>query len=439
MYIFKRPVEKIAHAHESAAEYKAISEAINGAFAIVRITPEGIITYANLKFANLLGCRTDELVGAHESKLYTTPNDGAELREAQTTKETRSGTFKRRAKNNSAVWLEGSYTPIMDAEGNIESITFYGVDITKKVQVESEARNVLDAIKTSIAMIEFDPSGNVIGCNSNFLKVMGYLDEELVGSHHRIFCEKSYVASPDYKVFWKNLSNGIGFKGLFKRVGKKANTVWLEASYIPVYDDQRNLIKVVKFASDVSERITAADLEHQGAAQAYTICKKTEGLVEFGSAILEQTLEEIKSISANIEISSEMVAQLGNKSEQITKIVNTIRSIAEQTNLLALNAAIEAARAGAQGRGFAVVADEVRSLASRTAQSTTEIAQMIKTILEETQDAIKSISSARASALRGVELACAADQAMQSVRKATLEAVSAVSGVANREIPSKAP
>ncbi|WP_442962892.1 methyl-accepting chemotaxis protein [Pseudomonas sp. AM8] len=397
-----------------------------------------MITYANSKFASSLGFRADELIGMHESKLYQVLNDGYDFGKPLTIKDSLSGAFERKAKDNTSVWFEGSYTPIVDVLGNIASITFYAVDISAKIVAAQEARNVLDAVGRVIAMIEFDPIGNIIGCNDNFLKVMGYVESELIGNHHKIFCESSFVASKDYHVFWKNLSSGISSKGLFKRIGKKGNVVWLEASYAPVYDGHDNIIKIVKFASDVSERINAADLEHQGATQAYKICKKTERLVESGSAILEQTLGEIKSISTSVEISSEMVVRLGSRSEQITKIVNTIRSIAEQTNLLALNAAIEAARAGEQGRGFAVVADEVRSLASRTAQSTTEIAQMIKVILEETQDTIKSISFAKASALRGVELAYAADKAMHSVRTATLEAVSAVSGVANRETPSNA-
>uniref|UniRef100_UPI001F11DF11 methyl-accepting chemotaxis protein n=1 Tax=Pseudomonas viridiflava TaxID=33069 RepID=UPI001F11DF11 len=133
-----------------------------------------------------------------------------------------------------------------------------------------------------------------------------------------------------------------------------------------------------------------------------------------------------------IEHSAQLVVQLGNRSEHITKIVNTIKNIADQTNLLALNAAIEAARAGEQGRGFAVVADEVRQLASRTSQSTTEIAKMIAVILQETRTAVDSINLSKGAAERGVQLANAAGDAMAGVREGTQSAVMAVSAVANK-------
>ncbi|WP_418903597.1 methyl-accepting chemotaxis protein [Pseudomonas syringae] len=142
--------------------------------------------------------------------------------------------------------------------------------------------------------------------------------------------------------------------------------------------------------------------------------------------MIQQAASEMRQISANIDSSSRMIAQLGERSEQITTIVNTIRSIADQTNLLALNAAIEAARAGDQGRGFAVVADEVRQLAGRTSRSTAEISEMIGVIQSETQQAISSMDNTRTNASKGVELADQAGAVIVQITEGTNNAVDAV-------------
>ncbi|WP_416195140.1 methyl-accepting chemotaxis protein [Pseudomonas sp. CCI4.2] len=141
----------------------------------------------------------------------------------------------------------------------------------------------------------------------------------------------------------------------------------------------------------------------------------------------------MRQISLNIEDSSRIVTQLGERSDQITAIVNTIRSIADQTNLLALNAAIEAARAGDQGRGFAVVADEVRQLAGRTSRSTAEISEMIQVIQTETQLAISSMDNTRSTASRGVELADQAGSVIVQISAGASEAVAAVKMFAGLE------
>ncbi|WP_371920883.1 methyl-accepting chemotaxis protein [Pseudomonas sp. v388] len=155
-------------------------------------------------------------------------------------------------------------------------------------------------------------------------------------------------------------------------------------------------------------------------------------MAEHGTEVIQETAREMRQIAENIEVSARLVAQLGDRSEQITAIVNTIRGIADQTNLLALNAAIEAARAGDQGRGFAVVADEVRQLAGRTSGSTKEIAEMISKILAETREAVSSMNATQEGANRGVTLADQAGQVIVQIRDGASDAVEAVSMFATR-------
>jgi methyl-accepting chemotaxis protein len=300
------------------------------------------------------------------------------------------------------------------------------------VAQEAATRSKLAALDRAMAVIEFDLSGNVLVANENFLNVMGYGLAELKGKHHRMFCEPGLVNSDEYTDFWRRLNGGEFFSGQFKRLGKHGRVVWLEASYNPVYDADGKLTKIVKFASDITERVEKFEADSRGASRAYHISAETEKFAEQGTQVIQETASEMRRIAENIGASARLVGQLGDRSEQITAIVNTIRGIADQTNLLALNAAIEAARAGDQGRGFAVVADEVRQLAGRTSRSTAEIAEMISKILAETRDAVVSMNATQEGAQRGVTLADQAGSVILQIRTGTSDAVEAVSMFASK-------
>jgi methyl-accepting chemotaxis protein len=282
-------------------------------------------------------------------------------------------------------------------------------------------------------VIEFDLDGRIIAANDNLLRLMGYSRQELLGKNHKMLCPAELANGNEYQDFWRRLNKGEFFSGQFKRVGKHGQTLWLEASYNPVYDACGKLCKVVKFASDVTARIEKHEQDSHSAAQAYHISVQTQKVAEQGTQVIQQAASEMRQISRNIDDSSRIIGQLGERSEQITAIVNTIHSIADQTNLLALNAAIEAARAGDQGRGFAVVADEVRQLAGRTSRSTQEISEMIQLIQNETRQAIVSMDNTRNNAAKGVDLADQAGSAIVQISNGTNEAVDAVRMFAGKD------
>ncbi|WP_083194181.1 methyl-accepting chemotaxis protein [Leisingera sp. JC1] len=120
----------------------------------------------------------------------------------------------------------------------------------------TEARmnaGVLAALDRAQAIIEFTPDGKITNANENFLATVGYSLDEIVGQHHRMFCDPDYASSPEYQKFWADLAAGEFAAGEFKRFGKGGAEVWINASYNPILDAGGKTFKVVKFASDITE------------------------------------------------------------------------------------------------------------------------------------------------------------------------------------------
>ncbi|HTH94246.1 MAG TPA: PAS domain-containing methyl-accepting chemotaxis protein [Rhodocyclaceae bacterium] len=128
-------------------------------------------------------------------------------------------------------------------------------EIQRQAEVLAEQGAVLAALQRSNATIEFTPDGIILTANENFLDAVGYQLDEIQGKHHRIFCDADYAESTEYVEFWKKLNRGEFVTGLFQRVGHNGNILWLEASYNPIYASDGRLIKVVKFASDVTAKV----------------------------------------------------------------------------------------------------------------------------------------------------------------------------------------
>jgi methyl-accepting chemotaxis protein len=153
--------------------------------------------------------------------------------------------------------------------------------VTKAKLKSAEDASILQAIFRSQAVIEFDLSGVILEVNDNFQKVTGYSRDELVGRHHRILAEPEYAASPAYAQFWERLRQGEFLADEFRRLGKGGREVWLEASYNPIFDANGKVIKIIKFATDLTTRMT--NVAFVGAA----LARLAEGDL---AARVEQTL-----------------------------------------------------------------------------------------------------------------------------------------------------
>lgn len=116
----------------------------------------------------------------------------------------------------------------------------------------AELQAQVNAIRRSQAVIEFDLDGTVLWANDNFLNTLGYSLQEIQGRHHSMFVDPEYAASPDYRLFWKDLDEGKFQSGEFLRIGKGKKHVWIQASYNPLFDENGRPYKVVKFAADIT-------------------------------------------------------------------------------------------------------------------------------------------------------------------------------------------
>lgn len=143
---------------------------------------------------------------------------------------------------------------------------------------------------------------------------------------------------------------------------------------------------------------------------------QTMDIAETSTAVVQETINRMHGIANKVKETSIIIDQLGERSEQIGQIIETIEDIADQTNLLALNAAIEAARAGEMGRGFAVVADEVRALAERTTRATREITGMIDSIQHDTRNAVACMEEGVHEVERGNSASLRSGEALNSIR-----------------------
>jgi methyl-accepting chemotaxis protein len=118
---------------------------------------------------------------------------------------------------------------------------------------ESEMLGTLNTINNSQAFIQFDLDGNIIKANDIFCRTMKYSFNEIKGKHHRIFVERDYVESAEYREFWESFKNGKSRTGEFERKAKDGFSVWLSASYSTIVNAQGKAMKVIKLARDISK------------------------------------------------------------------------------------------------------------------------------------------------------------------------------------------
>ncbi|WP_145961248.1 PAS domain-containing protein [Salinisphaera sp. LB1] len=199
-----------------------VIDALDRSLAIIEFAPDGRILDANTNFLNLMGYEREAVVGEHH-RPFCTPEDAADHRYAEFWRKLGqkgqydSNEYRRLARDGRSVWLRATYNPILGDDGRVQKVIKFATDITADKLRNAEFESKLKAIDHSQAIAEFDLEGVVLTANEHFLAAMGYSLDEVVGRHHRMFCEPDYARSDAYAEFWARLKAGEFMVDEFRR------------------------------------------------------------------------------------------------------------------------------------------------------------------------------------------------------------------------------
>ena len=321
----------------SSSDSKAVLDALGRSLAIIEFEPDGKIIAANENFCKAMGYELAEIKGQHH-RMFVEPDYGRSSEYRDFWAKLGRGEFdareyKRLGKGGKEVWIQASYNPVLNGRGKVVKVVKAATDVTSEKLRTAEFAGKLNAISRAQAVIEFTPSGEIIVANDNFLNALGYRLEEIKGQHHRMFVEPAYAHSADYREFWRQLNAGEFIAAEFKRFGKGGKEVWIQASYNPIFDMNNKVVKVVKFATDVTERVVAVneiaaglsrladqDLEHQIDRQFHPSFEKLR-------ADFNRSVEKLRSAMLRI---AESTGTIGSGAQEIATASDDLSKRTEQ-------------------------------------------------------------------------------------------------------------
>jgi len=233
-------------------------EAIHRVMAVIEFDLDGKILTANENFLATVGYSLDEIKGRHH-RMFVDPAYGASPEykafwSALNRGEYAAGEYCRYGKGGAEVWIQASYNPILDENGDPFKVVKFATNITDQKRETADFQGQIDAVNKAMAVIEFDLDGTIRHANENFTATVGYDLHEIVGQHHRMFVDPEYGRSKSYANFWAKLNRGEYSAGEYKRFGKDGKEIWIQASYNPIMDANGRPFKVVKYATNITDQ-----------------------------------------------------------------------------------------------------------------------------------------------------------------------------------------
>ncbi|OLP61212.1 chemotaxis protein [Xaviernesmea oryzae] len=338
-----------------AADAENLIEAIGRSQAMIEFDLEGKILHANENFCAVLGYSLAEIKGKHHG-MFCDPAEVAAPAYSQFWQGLREGRFdagiyRQFARDGREVWIQAAYNPVLK-KGRPYKVVKIATDVTAAQARARDDAGKLVAISRSQAMIEFAPDGRILAANANFCAALGYRLEEIVGQHHSLFCRPEEVSDPAYKAFWQRLAAGEFVAGEFVRRAKDGREVWIQAAYNPILDVTGQVCKVVKFATDVSERMGAiAEIDQALAALARgelvalsgrRFVPSMEGLRASLNSTVDTLKRTVSAIGDRVASVTARTGELGNNSEAFSRraeqqagaLEETAAALEEMTTLL---------------------------------------------------------------------------------------------------------
>ncbi|PYB73217.1 methyl-accepting chemotaxis protein [Rhizobium wuzhouense] len=381
------------------SDARSILNALEKSQAIIEFDLEGHILHANENFLKAMGYRLDEIVGKHH-RMFVTPLEAGSVEYKQFWRNLAAGNFdqrqyKRVAKGGREIWIEATYNPVLKA-GRPHKVVKFATDITAMKLKALDAEGKLAALDRAQAIIEFTPTGEILHANENFLGTMGYSLSEIVGRHHQIFCDADYASSQAYRDFWRGLGEGRFVADQFTRYGKGGKRIHIQASYNPIMDADGKVLKVVKFATDVTERFRV--IEELGA-----------GLGRLADSNIRMTLDH--PFSAEFEpLRRDFNASIGAFQQTLSGVLDQTHDLARNGNTMKHSAEELSERTNQQ-----VAALE------QTASALSEATMKLRAATERTLETRRIATEAQAAATSSVSVVRDTVSAMERIEGASNE------------------